>query len=109
MKRYLCYYRSVILDGKPIDFTTEIRTVFDNPEVPGLERIGAFIEGFFLNGKMDLVERGDPDICYWIPPSAIVTIEIVDIEQPVDPEFCKHGERLTDYCEPCGRVNGGST
>ena len=25
----------------------------------------------------------------------------------VAPVTCKHGKGLTDYCEPCGRVNGG--
>ena len=22
-------------------------------------------------------------------------------------EYCEHGKGLNDYCEPCGRVNGG--
>ena len=22
-------------------------------------------------------------------------------------ELCEHGRGLTDYCEPCGRINGG--
>ena len=22
-------------------------------------------------------------------------------------EICEHGKGMTDYCEPCGRVNGG--
>jgi hypothetical protein len=24
-----------------------------------------------------------------------------------EPEICQHGNGLTDYCEPCGRINGG--
>jgi hypothetical protein len=24
-----------------------------------------------------------------------------------DAELCEHGKGLTDYCAPCGRVNGG--
>jgi hypothetical protein len=23
------------------------------------------------------------------------------------PTFCPHGRRVSEYCEPCGRVNGG--
>lgn len=26
---------------------------------------------------------------------------------PVE-ELCEHGKKLNDYCQPCGRVNGGS-
>ena len=32
----------------------------------------------------------------------------VDMTQMGDDEHCEHGKKMNDYCQPCGRIHGGS-
>lgn len=75
MIRWKCYYRVPTEVRLGAGQELQIYIVDDNPDVLGLERVGAFIDGFFLNENRQLVERGDPEIKYWMPPSSIVQIE----------------------------------
>lgn len=40
---------------------------------------------------------------------ALASLKDYDVAgvRPVTPMLCPHGQRFTDYCQPCGRVNGG--
>jgi len=35
------------------------------------------------------------------------TSDAAKISKDEMPKSCSHGKGLNDYCEPCGRINGG--
>jgi hypothetical protein len=137
MNRYRCYFSMPDLLGKGPALNSRIEVVEDLPGVPGCERVGAFLAGFWMNIKMDLCTGADEDKEYFIPASAILMLERFDWPDPEpadqytpeeraaidpnaepiefnrvtresasDPARCPHGRGWSDFCEPCGRVNG---
>jgi hypothetical protein len=140
MNGYLCHFMFPVLAGAGISASVvqqqdtvelEMHTVQDNPDESGLERLGAFVAGFWLTEALELCTGADPDKHFWIPPTAIYCIELFErpetpaadqwtpeqladfdkrnveaLEFTKNPDKCEHGRGMTDYCEPCGRVNG---
>ena len=70
---YLCYFMFPELDQDVV--SVEMHTVADSPGEPELERLGAFIYGFWLTEAMELCTGADEDAKYWIPPAAIYCVE----------------------------------
>lgn len=89
MNGYLCYFmmpQMIQVGTHPDDETIgmEMHTVQDNPDEPGLERVGAFAAGFWLTQAIELCTGADPDKKFWIPPTAIYMIEIFERPDPDD-------------------------
>ena len=47
---------------------------------------------------------------YYLPHDSGLAVKIgnaIDDEAHKEADKCEHGKGLTDYCQPCGRINGG--
>ena len=97
MNGYRCFYWFPEIYGGTVATDLELRTVTDLPGEAGLERLGAFVAGFWLTEALELCTGSDDLKKYWIPQSAIQMIEIYhrptqewneqELEDPAVPEI----------------------
>jgi len=73
--KYGCWYQWWVEEEAEF----EVRWVDTNPDVPALQGMGAFRDGFWIDHAGQLCHEYDR-IRFWIPPSRIVRVEreIVD-------------------------------
>jgi len=86
--------------GDQVTIDMEMHTVTDQPGEPGLERLGAFVAGFWLTEAFDLCTGSDEDKKYWIPPAAIYMIEVYDRPEPIEEEELDLGKYGEDPAVP---------
>ncbi len=87
MTRYRCYFMFPEIFGPDVTSDLTMRAVYEDRDEPGLERLGAFITGFWLDHSMELCTGASESKTYWIPPGAIRVIEIVEQLEPVDDQW----------------------
>lgn len=76
MNRYRCFFHGPAEFPNPPRYQLQLCNVLDDPETPGLERMSAFVGGFWLNELGELVTAADDEKHIWIPPSAIKYIRL---------------------------------
>jgi hypothetical protein len=101
MNGYLCYFTMPVFGGVNMDLDAdetvlelEVHTVSDRPSEEALERMGAFVGGFWLTEALELCTGADADKKYWIPPSAIQMMEIFDRPDPDELELDNTGDTI---------------